>query len=179
MNSPQIFVLKRADGKFYNHTDRHFYSKLSLGSYAKSKSEFAPLLVLEIFKDCEVFGTTEEEWTKDMAHVTTAAILKLESAKRNLEEINYNLPTVSKLHKSIGNSMQNTLVNLQKISPMYQEFISKKENETDDVMAVYDEFIAQMAKVEMWQCSEVSAMIAAYFKDRSSMLGITKKVINN
>ena len=114
-----------------------------------------------------------------MAHVTTAAILKLESAKRNLEEINYNLPTVSKLHKSIGNSMQNILVNLQKISPMYQEFISKKENETDDVMAVYDEFIAQMAKVEMWQCSEVSAMIAAYFKDRSSMLGITKKVINN
>lgn len=147
MNSPQIFVLKRADGKFYNHTDRHFYTKLSLGSYAKSKAEFAPLLVLEVFKDCEVFGTTEEEWTRDMAHVTTAAVLKLESAKRNLEDINYNLPTISKLNKSIGNSMKNTLVNLAKISPMYQEFITKKEDDTDDVMAVYDEFIDQMAKV--------------------------------
>ena len=42
MNSPQIFVLKRADGKFYNDTDRHFYTKLSLGSYAKSKAKFAP-----------------------------------------------------------------------------------------------------------------------------------------
>ncbi len=66
MNSPKIFVLKRADGKFYNHTDNHFYSKLSLGSYAKAKSEFSPLLVLEVFKYCEVFETTEEEWTKDM-----------------------------------------------------------------------------------------------------------------
>lgn len=179
MNSPKIFVLKRADGKFYNHTDKCFYSKLSLGSYAKSKSEFSPLLDFEAFKNCEPFETTEEEWTRDMASITTSAVLKLESAKRNLEEINYNLPTVSKLHKSIGNSMQNTLVNLQKISPMYQEFITKKENETDDVMAVYDEFVSQMAKVEMWQCSEVSAMIAAYFKDRSSMLGITRKILNN
>jgi len=179
MNSPIIYILKRADGLFYNHKDKIFVTKISLSSYAKTKAEFLPLLQFETFKDCEVVPITEEDWTQDMASLTTSAVLKLESAKRNLELVKYDLPTISKLNRSIGVSMQNAIVNLSKISPMHQEFLKAKENDTDDVDAVYDEFISQIAKVEMWQCSEVSAIIEAYFKDRSSILGITKKILNH
>jgi len=36
------------------------------------------------------------------------------------------------LNRSIGNSMQNTITNLSKISPLHQEFLKAKENDTDD-----------------------------------------------
>jgi hypothetical protein len=177
--SVKIFVIKRSDGRFYNHDEKWFASKLSLGTFASSKSKFLPYMDFDIFKDCEIFETTEEEWTRDMASITTSAILKLESAKKDLEDVKYSLPTMSKLNKSIGVSINNCIFNLSKISPMHKKFIEEKENDTDDVTAVYNEYIEQVSTTEMWECSEVSAIIEAYRKDRKSILGIVRKILNN
>ncbi len=83
------------------------------------------------------------------------------------------------MNKNIKNFLQNTSEKLKIINPIFKEFIEKKEDATDEVTQIYDEFIHEIAELEMWQLGEVTSVIKAYKKDKSSVLGITKKIIKN
>lgn len=179
MSNTKIYVVKRSDGKYYNHIDNFFPSRLSLGTYSPKKSDMEGLIKLKGFQDCEVDEVLEEDWTKDMATLTTSTIIQIDSLRRKLDNIRYILPTVSGMNKNIKNFLQNTSEKLKIINPIFKEFIEKKEDATDEVTQIYDEFIHEIAELEMWQLGEVTAVIKAYKKDKSSVLGITKKIIKN
>ena len=60
---------------------------------------------------------------------------------------------------------------------MHADFIEKKEDTTDEVSGFYAEFITEVSKIQIHQTHEITAILQAYKKDRSSILGITKKIL--
>lgn len=178
-NSPKIYVIKRKDGKYYNHREKWFTSALSLSSYTPKKSEFVSLMDLDIFSDCIISEYTEEDWTVSMASLTTSAILRLDSVRSSLDEIRYILPTVSGLNKNLKNFLSKTSDHLKLVNPIFKDFVKFKEDDTDDLKAVYDEFITELASLDFYDYQNIAYMIKAYKKDKASINGICNKVLKN
>jgi hypothetical protein len=100
----------------------------------------------------------------------------MDSLAVRLDRIAYSLPTMSNLNKQLKNFLTNTSVKLKKANPQFNEFLTLKEDATYDVQGIYDEFINNLSVVNMWEVGELNEILKAYRKDKSSVLGITRKV---
>lgn len=173
-NSPKIYVVQRKDGKYYNHKEKWFTSRLSLSSYSVS-NDFVH--IIKTFSDCEIIETTEEDWTNDMAQLTTSTILKLDSVRTALDDIRYILPTVSGLNKNLKNFLTKTSDHLKLVNPIFKEFVKAREDDTDDLKGVYEEFCTELSGLDFYDYKNMSYMIKAYKKDPKSMNGICNKIL--
>lgn len=178
-NSPKIYFLKNSEGKFYNAKQKHYYSSIVNANYERSDVLLKSLLELDRFKNCEIHSITENEFMEEMANKTTTAVLAGEYFYRILFDVDNRLPTVSQVNKTMSQKVRVAIDVLKPFDIMHKDFIDKKEDDTDDVQGHYADYIHEMAKVQIYQTAEVTAILKAYFKDKRSILGVTRKVLNN
>lgn len=176
IQSPKIHFLKNADGKFYNSRDKEYFPLVINANFERNKKVLENLIELK-FKDHEIHTITEHEFMEEMASQTTNCVLAGEYFANLLFKLSCILPTVSQVNKTMYQKCKLAIETLKPFTTMHKEFLEKKEDDTDDVQGYYAEFIAEVSKVQIFQTAEVVAVLRAYQKDRTSLLGITKKVL--
>jgi len=177
-NSPKIHFLKNSEGKFYNSRQRAYFPEIVNANYERDKKIIEILIEMK-FKDHEVHTITEHEFMEEMASQTTNCVLAGEYFANLLFKLSCILPTVSQVNKTMYQKCKLAIEVLKPFTDMHKDFISKKEDDTDDVQGNYAEFISEVSKVYIYETAEVTALLKAYHKDKASMLGITKKVLNH
>jgi len=175
-NSPKIHFLKNQEGKFYNSAQRTYFPEIINANYERDKKVLEYLIEVK-FKGHEVHTITEHEFMEEMAHQTTNCVLAGEYFSNLLFKFSCILPTVSQVNKTMYQKCKSAIEVLKPFTKMHQDFINQKEDATDDVQGYYAEFISEVSKVHIYRAAEVTALIKAYQKDRSSMLGLTKKIL--
>ncbi len=176
--SPKIFFITK-DGKFYNSRDKHFYESIVHANYERKREVLDELIKIDRFVGCEVYVTTEENLMNELATMTTDLVIAGEYFNRLLEKYACKVPTISQVNKTMYQKCKQAIESLKPFSKMHKNFIDHKEDLTDDVSGYYGEYIQNMASIKIYQTKEISALIEAYHLDRNSMIGITKKIINN
>lgn len=176
---PKIYQILRKDGKYYNANDDFFTEQMCIGSYGMSRRASQDVINHFKLEDCEVIEHTELEFTQAMAGLTTRVIIQLESTRKLLEEIRYILPTISQLNKNTGKHMKNCAENLKLINPYFSSFLKSYEDQTDDVIADYNEFTLELSKVELYNCKALTHLVKATNADQKSMIGIANKVLKH
>lgn len=175
-NSPKIHFLKNSEGKFYNSRQKAYFPEIVNANYERDKKIIEILIEMK-FKDHEVHTITEHEFMEEMASQTTNCVLAGEYFANLLFKLSCILPTVSQVNKTMYQKCKLAIEVLKPFTDMHKDFISKKEDDTDDVQGNYAEFISEVSKVHIYETAEVIALLKAYHKDKASMLGITKKVL--
>lgn len=175
----KLYQIKNKEGNFYNAHNNFFTERLCIGSYATSRRESEAVIAHFELQDCEVFETTELEFTQEMAGLTTRVIIQLESTRKLLEDIRYILPTISQINKNTGKHIKNCAENLKLITPYFNQFLKVKEDPTDEVAGLYDEFIYELSKVELYECESLTHVLKAFQKDKKSLKGICNKILKN
>lgn len=173
--NPNLYLIKNEAGKWYNGKDDFWASKMSLATYTLNAKKANDLIKYYSLENAVVFQTTELEFTQDLASITTSAIIQLASIKQQLEEIKYRLPTISGINKNLGNFLGKTINQLKVVDPMYNEFIKRKPDQTDDVEGYFKEFVSEIASVELYECHNITRIIKQYKKNPSAIMGIVKK----
>jgi hypothetical protein len=79
----------------------------------------------------------------------------------------------------LGNFLKNTIEKLKLITPLYNEFTNKKEDETFEVSGYYEDYINQVAFTELYECAEISEIIKAYRKDKEKLINIATQILND
>lgn len=176
---PKIYQILRNDGKYYNAHDNFFTEQMSIGSYATSRKASQDVINHFKLEHCRVIEHTELEFTQAMAGLTTRVIIQLESTRKLLEEIRYILPTISQLNKNTGKHIKNCSENLKLINPYFNSFLKTYEDQTDDVIADYNEFTLELSKVELYNCKALTHLVKAMNRDQKSMIGIANKVMKH
>lgn len=174
----KIYQLKTKEGMFLNIESKNaFYTAVFWRASYFSSSKIAQQIIDKSgVSDLLIHETTEQEFTEAIATETTNVSIQMDSLAVRLDRIAYSLPTMSNLNKQLKNFLTNTSVKLKKANPQFNEFLTLKEDATYDVQGVYDEFINNLSVVNMWEVGELNEMLKAYRKDKSSVLGITRKV---
>jgi len=179
--STKLYQIKRkSDGYFFNAKDKFFTSKLCIGTYNPSRKQIE--LQINHFglnETCEVYESTELQFTEDMAGMTTKAIIQAESLKKQLEDIKYILPTVSSINKNTGNFLGKAISHLKLISPMFNKFAKTHEDSTYDIIGGWDEFIDQVSKTELYECSAATVTLKALKNDPTTLNRTVNKINYN
>jgi len=179
MNSPKIYFLKNSEGKFYNSKDQIFFRSIYNANYDRDYKKMQAVLKLPIFQNCTIHEITESDFMEGMQVMTTSVVLSGQYFTQLLENLDYKLPTVSQINKNMHKKCKLAIDELTPFSSIHKDFIKAQEDQTDEISGYYQEYIEEIAKVQIYQCAEVTAILKAYFKDRSSILGITSKINNN
>lgn len=176
MNSgANLFMIKSPEGEFYNGQTQTWEKRMYLGAYALSKQK-ADEVVEFYHLNGEVIQVTELEFTESLASQTTKLTIMLDATRAELETIRFRLPTVSNLNRNLGNFLKNTSQKIKDLNPHFRDFEKHKEDQTFEILGLYNGFIDEVAKTELYYCHEVAEILKAYHKDRSSILGITRKI---
>lgn len=177
-NSPKIYFLKNSEGKFYNSRKKTYFPEIVNANYEREKKGLELLIELK-FKDHEVHTITEHDFMQEMASQTTNCVLAGEYFSNLLFNLSCILPTVSQINKTMYQKCKSAIEVLKPFTVIHKHFLSQQEDQTDDVQGHYAEYISEACKVQIYQTAEVTLLLKAYFKDRSSMLGIANKVLKN
>lgn len=177
-NSPKIYFIAK-DDKYYNSRDNYWYSSFTNANYERSRKILDELIKLPKFEGCEVYETTEEAFMNELASATTNLVIAGEYFNNLLEKHAMKIPTISQVNKTMYQKCKLVIETLKPFTKMHSDFLKAQEDLTDDVSAYYGEFIQTLAKTEIYQVKEITAIIEAYHKDRNSIIGIAKKVLNN
>lgn len=176
-----IYQIKNKEDRFLNlDSNKPFFTEAFWrASYFSSRKIAEQIISKSGVDGLEVVETTELAYTEAIASETTNMSIQMDSLSVRLERIAYSLPTMSGLNKSLKNFLVNTSVKLKNVNPQFKEFLDKKEDATYDVQGVYDEYINSLSLIEMWEVGEITEILKAYRKDKSSLLGIARKVNRN
>lgn len=182
--SPKIYLLKNAEGKFVSVEAGGviLVTKLSYARYTKNQKDIeSKKRDYEIYLGCnlEIHISTEDEFMDELASITTQAIIVGHYYKQLLENIDYNLPTISQINKNLRNSLRNSIQNLELTTAGFKEFEKRKEDTTYEVYGYFQEMIMQLASISLYEVNDLSTLIKGMKKDKKSMLGIAKKVLNH
>lgn len=177
----KIYQIKNKEGKFLNVDSKNpFFTEVFWRASYLSSAKIAQQIIDKSGVDgLEISETTEQGYTEAVASETTNISIQMDSLSVRLERIAYSIPTMSGLNKQLKNFLVNTSLRLKKANPQFNEFLEKKEDATYDVQGVYDEYINSLSFVEMWEVAELKEIIMAFRKDKSSLLGIARKVNKN
>ena len=173
-----IYQIKNQEGKFLNiDSNKPYYTSISWrASYLRSEKLAKEVIRLSGVSGLEVFETTESAYTEELAHSTTSIAIQMDSLQLKLSNVAYHLPTMSGVNKSLKNFLVNTSVKLKSVNPQFNEFLTKKEDATNDVSAVYDEFIEKISTVDIWEMENISKIIDSYRKNPKSIMGMAEKI---
>ena len=177
MNSPKIYFLQNSEGKFYNSKEKIFYSVVLNANYERDYSKMQSILKLPQFQGCSIHEMTEENFRILMGCETTRVILAGQYFVQLLEQFDLKLPTISQIGKNMHKKCKSVIDELTPMTSWHRNFIKREEDQTDEIQGYYQEYIETMAKIEIFQCAEVTAILKSYHKDRDSILGIAKKIL--
>lgn len=177
MNAKLYMIQNRDDLKWFNGKYKYFTKQLSLGTYAQNEQKAKEIIAYYKLDNCEIVVVYENEFLKSLASLTTKTIIITETLKKQLEDIQYNLPTISGVNKVLGNFLKNTIEKLKLITPLYNEFTNKKEDETFEVQGYYEDFINQVAFTELYECHDLANILRAYKKDREKLINIASQIL--
>lgn len=178
-NSPKLYLIKNKEGQFYNAREKVFYSNFIHANFERDFKIANSYLSLPKFSDCEVHIITEHEFMEEMASKTTNVVLAGSYFAELLKKLLFTLPTISQVNKTMYQKCKVALATLEPFTTMHSDFISKEEDNTDDVRGHYEAYISEVSNVQIYQTAEVAAIIKAYQLDKSSMLGIATKILKN
>lgn len=178
-NSPKLHFLKNAEGKFYNSTDKTFYESIVNANYEKKEGNVKLLLEmgLDRFQGCQVHTITENDFRVEMSNQTTKLVLVGELFIRSLVKLAVKIPTISQVNKNLYQKCKVAIDALKPFEKFHKDFIDQKEDATDEVQGHVEEYITEMAKVEIYDMPGLLTVIKAYNKSKPSMLGTAKKVL--
>ena len=178
--SAKLYLIQNEECKYYNAA-KNYYSELYIGAtYATSEQKARDIINYYGLKNHTIDTVTEEDYMTSIASKTVKVIIQMDSIRRELDELRYNIPTISGLNKNLCNFLKNTSNQLLRISkPMFDDFVQKKEETTDDVQGNYEDYINELSKIQMYDCGELTMVLKAFQKDRKSILGISKKIMRN
>jgi len=176
--SHKMYQIKNSDGKFLNVENKYSYTTdvFWRASYFSSYKIANIVIEKSGASGMTISETTEEEYTRAIASETTNVCIQLDSIYLKLDKFNYSIPTMSKLNKTLSVFIKNASNQLKKVNPHFEEFLKKKEDQTFEVVEVYEDFISEVSTVEMWECNDLARIIRMYKKDSSSILGIVSKL---
>jgi hypothetical protein len=175
-NSPKIYFIEK-EGRFYNSRDGVWYSTFVLANYERNKKDLESILNFDKFKGCNIYETTEDNFINEMATATTDLVIAGAYFCQLLEQYACKLPTISQVNKTMYQKCKNAIEVLQPFSSMHKDFLKAKEDLTDDVTGHYAEYVSNISKTKIYQMGEVNSVLNAYRGDRSSIIGIAKKVL--
>lgn len=177
----KIYQIKNKEGKFLNiDNNNSFFTEVFWRASYFSSDKIAYSIIIKSGRlDLHFSETTEKAYTEAIASETTNVSIQMDSLATRLDRIAYSLPTMSGLNKQLKNFLVNTSTKLKSANPQFRDFLLKKEDATYEVQGIYDEYINNLSVVEMWEVVELTEIIKAYRKDKSSILGITKKINRN
>jgi hypothetical protein len=180
MNNPEedkiIYCIVDAAGKFYNAEKKYYANVLYLGTFY-STAQNAQSFIIGHNLEAQVQETNYNDFAESIATFTTKATIQAESLITNFRQIKYSLPTVKGLNHKLDNSLEKTINLMKMFNPMFQEFLNKKEDNTYDVTGYYEEFVEEIASVELYNCADLTKIIQAYKKDKASVMGISNKIL--
>lgn len=104
----------------------------------------------------------------------TTSVIACQVALNLLEELKHT-PHHRGLLKNRINLVVPELIKSE--SKYFDEFFSAHDKSTDEVYAVYFNFLKEMSKVPIYDCGNIIAMYAAAKKDPKSMKGIVNKIL--
>lgn len=175
-NSPKIHFLKNSEGKFYNSRSKTYFPLVINANFERDKRVLEALISYR-FANHEVHTITEHEFMEEMSSQTANCVLAGEYFANLLFNLSCVLPTVSQVNKTMYQKCKSAIEVLKPFTELHKDFISKKEDQTDEVQGCYAEYISEMSKVNIHQTMEVVAVLNAYQKDRLSILGIARKIL--
>lgn len=180
MNNPEedkiIYCIVDAAGKYYNAEKKYYANLLYLGTFYSTAQNAHSFITGHDLK-AQVQETNYNDFAESIATFTTKATIQAESLIANFRQIKYSLPTVRRLNHKLDNSLEKTIKLMKMFNPMFQEFLNKKEDNTYDVTGYYEEFVEEVASVELYHCSDITKIIQAYKKDKASVMGISNKIL--
>lgn len=102
------------------------------------------------------------------------AILSSQLALNNNEDLKNSLPNV--FSKTLKSRTNNYLEELIKREKDFDLLFDKEEDSLKQVYDVLEKFTRVIAKIPIWEMENFMEVVKAYFKDRSSIEGIVKKI---
>lgn len=178
-NSPKLYFIQNAEGKFYNAKEKTYYSEIINANYEKNKKVTEELITLPRFAGCNVFEFTEQAFMFEMSMATTDAVLAGEYFARKLFKLAYRLPTISQVNKTLYNKCKQSIDALSPFTKMHVGFVKNEEDSTDSLQGDYEEYLHQVSKIEIYQMKDLIQIIKAYHLNRDSILGIANKINKN
>lgn len=108
----------------------------------------------------------------DPVHKITHSVIASQIALNKLEAIKHTPYYKRELKKRLNL----VLPELIKAEKDYDEFFNNIEGSTVEVYEAYESYVEAIASVPIWDCRNITAMIAAYKKDPHSIQGIVNKI---
>ncbi len=176
--SPKIYFIQNSDGKFYNSRDKYYYSSLTNANYERSRSILDELIKIKKFDGCNVYETTEEQFMEELATATTDLVIAGAYFNQLLENFACKVPTISQVNKTMYQKCKVAIDVIKPFSEMHKSFLKAQEETTDDVSGHFSEYIKTIGNIKIYQTGEIISILNAYQKDRSSIIGIAKKILN-
>ena len=180
--SPKIYFVINKQNRFLTVENDKIITvtKMSYARFVKTKKEADIKLsqFQEILSEkLTVFESTEFDFMEELAMITTQTIITGQYFIQLMENINWNLPTISQINKNLKNSLNSAVRNLYSVNKGFEEFEKAKEDATFEVSAHFQETIMLISQIELYNFSEINALLKAYLEDKNSMLGIAKKIL--
>lgn len=173
-----LFIIQEIETKrYYNAQSEYFIRLLGNSTYTTKEKEAQTIITVRKLENCEVITVTEQEFVNSLQNITSNAILKAETLKKSLEEVNYNIPTISGLNKNLSNFLKNTIDKLKFANPIYKAFQQTQEEALFNVQGSYEEMIYEISKVDLNDCENIARIIKAYNKSPESINGIVNKIL--
>ena len=177
MNKGANLYFIKSNDKYLNGQYNTWHEKAVLATYATTEKNAIDLANHFSIVDYEIEKVSEYDFTGLLANETTRLIIQMDSILVQLEQLRFQIPTISQINKVTHKHLKNTCESLKVINPYFNSFIKSQEDATFDVKAVYDSFIHELAKLELWDCENLTYILKAYQKDPNSIKGISKKIL--
>lgn len=173
-----LFIIQETETKkYFNAKDNLFVRLLGNSTFATTDLQAKAIIQAYNLEKCEVIIVTEDDFVYSLQNITTNAVLKAEALKKNLEELNYNIPTISGLNKNLKNFLKNIIEKLKVVNPIYKALEVTQEEELFNIQGHYEDMINEISKVELNDCESVARIIKAYHKSPDSINGIVNKIL--
>ncbi len=177
MNKGANLYFIKSNDKYLNGQYNTWHEKPVLATYTTTEKNAIDVANHFSCTNYEIEKVSEHDFTGLLANETTRLIIQMDSILIQLEQLRYQVPTISQINKVTHKHLKNTCDNLKVINPYFNSFIKSQEDATFDVKAVYDSFIYELAKLELWDCENLIDILKAYQKDPNSIKGIAKKIL--
>lgn len=181
-NSPKLFFVKDKQGKFVTVENGSIQttSKMCYARFVRTKKEAEikkQQLEIQLNQELEIFIGTEFDFMEELAMITTQTIITGQYFIQLMENINWNLPTISQINKNLKNALNRAVESMKAVNTGFKTFEESKEDATFEVSGHYQETIMLLSEIELYNFGEVNAILKAYKKDKTSILGIAKKIL--
>lgn len=173
MTSANLYFIKSTDtGRYLHGKFNTWHDKVILSTYATSEKNAFDIAKHFGYTNFEIVKINEYDYTALLASETTRLIIQMDSILLQLEDLRYQIPTISQINKVSHKIVKNACEQLKVINPYFNNFIKQNEDTTYDVKGIYDDFIHELAKVEIYECSNLTAILKEYAKRPEEVMKI-------